>query len=124
MGFLVDRVVTLEFEGFMAEAEVSLRPATVETMEALRVATMSDAIPLLVDHLISWNLEYGPHKEPVPMTEEGIRKHLEKVMVMSIIGEWYKVAVGISAPLDPPSSDGHSKPDTVLEVPSIPMETL
>jgi hypothetical protein len=46
------------------------------------------------------------------------------MILQRIIGEWYKVAVGISAPLDPPSKDGQESPGMESVEPSIPMDVM
>lgn len=120
-GFPGRRIIVLEFEGAMAGAEVTLRAASVDTMLAVRESTVQEAVPLLAEHLISWNLT-GADGEMVPFEEKHILREVEPGYLTKIIGEWYKVAVGISAPLDPPSSDGPPKQDTDHEALSIPME--
>lgn len=126
MGFVVNRNVTLQFEGYMQGAEVTLRAASVQTMLLLREMSVQEAVPALVQHLVRWNLEYedGSEALPVPMTEEGVLEHLEQPMLAKIIGEWYLVATGASAPLDPPSSDGQPSPDTDSTERSMTMEVL
>ena len=49
---------------------------------------------------------------------------MERPVRDRLINEWYKAAIGVSAPLDPPSPDGQPSRTTDDEVPSIPMETL
>ena len=122
-GFPGRRVIVLEFDSAMAGAEVTLRAASVETMLAVREATVQEAVPLLAENLISWNLT-GSDGEVIAFEEKHILREVEPTILMKIIGEWYKVAVGISAPLDLPSNNGPPKQDTAVEELSIPMEVL
>lgn len=127
MGFIVNRTVSLEFEGYMAGAEVKLRAAAVGAMLALREMTAVQAVPLLIEHLIEWNLEYEDGDgavQPVPLTEDGVLEHLERDMLYKIVQQWFNVATGASAPLDPPSGDGQPSPDTENTAPSMTMEVL
>lgn len=121
MGFEVVRNVTLEFEGYMQGAEVTLRAASIGTMLALRDMTPQAAVPLLAGHLVNWNLE--ANGEPLPLTEDSCNS-LEAEMLYKIVGEWYRVATGVSAPLDPPSTDGPESPATEVEELSLPMDIL
>ncbi len=123
MGMPGRRTINLEFEGGMAGTEVKLKAASVSTMLTLRTISIQDAVPLLADHLISWNIE-NFNDEIVAFDEKQICDEVEPQMIRIIISEWYKVAVGISAPLDPPSKDGQVSQDMVSMEPSIPMETL
>lgn len=123
MGMPGRRTINLEFEGGMAGTEIKLKAASVNTMLALRSISIQDAVPLLAEHLISWNIE-NDDNEIVAFDEKQICDEVEPQMIRIIISEWYKVAVGISAPLDPPSNDGPVSQDTVIAEPSIPMEAL
>lgn len=127
MGFLVNRVVTLEFEGYMQGAEVKLRAASTETMLKLREMSVVESVPLLAEHVVEWNLTYKDAEDvkwPVPCTAEGILRHLERQMIDKIATQWYLIATGASAPLDPPSDDGEPSPDTENMAPSLTMEVL
>lgn len=105
----------------MAGVEVRLLAASVDTMIVLREASVRDAIPLLAEHLLSWNLT-DQNKDIIAFEAKAITRDIEPEIIRQIIGEWYKVAVGISAPLDPPSNDGQSRPDTEPGELFIPME--
>jgi hypothetical protein len=122
MGFEVGRKITLEFEGYMEGAEITLRAASIATMLELRELTAVGSVPLLAEHLISWNLELDG--VPVPMTAEAITTTVEHEMLYKIVGKWYEVATGVSAPLDPPSESGQESPEPEAAEQSIPMEIL
>lgn len=109
MGFRLDRSYALEFEGAMKGAHVKLRATPVGVTLELRsegnVISFERAAELLAEYVEEWNLD-GPDGEPLPVTAEAILGGLERVVVLKIITEWYKAAVGITAPLDPPGADG------------------
>jgi len=107
----------------MAEAKVTLRAASVETMLIVRESTMAEAVPLLAEHLVSWNIT-DEEGEVIPFEEKAILAGVEPTILQKIIGEWYAVAAGISAPLDLPSKDGDSRQDTEIAEQSIPMDVL
>lgn len=123
MGMPGRRTINLEFEGGMAGTEVKLKAASIDIMLALRTISIQDAVPLLAEHLISWNIENNDN-EIVPFDEKKICAEVEPQMIRIITSEWYKVAVGISAPLDPPSEDGQASQDMESVAQSIPMEPL
>jgi hypothetical protein len=123
VGFKARRTITLEFEGAMEGAEVTLLAASVDTMLQLRELSMDKAADLLAEHLASWNLE-DARGAVLPLDADTIRREVEPGMVRQIVSEWYKVAIGVTAPLDPPSDDGPAQPATEAEVPSMPMEAL
>lgn len=120
MGFRLDRTYALEFEGAMEGAYVELRATPVGVTLELRsegnVISFERAAELLAEYVEEWNLD-GPDGEPLPVTAEAILNGLERVVVLKIITEWYKAAVGITAPLDPPGADG------TLTDADMPMET-
>lgn len=107
----------------MHGAEVTLLAASVDTMLQLRELSMDKAADLLAEHLASWNLE-DARGAVLPLDADTIRREVEPGMVRQIVSEWYKVAIGVTAPLDPPSDDGPAQPATEVEVPSMPMEAL
>jgi hypothetical protein len=122
-GFPGRRTITLEFEGAMAGAEVTLRAASIEVMLAIREASMAEAVPFLAEHLLEWNIT-DRLGHVVEFEEKAILREVEPMILQRIIGEWYKVAVGISAPLDPPSKDGQESPGMESVEPSIPMDVM
>lgn len=107
MGFRLDRTYTLEFEGAMAGAYVKIKATPVGVTMELRAAGMEKdrAIELLAQYVEEWNLD-GPDGKPLPITADAIKNGLEEVVVAAILVEWYKAAVGVTAPLDPPGADG------------------
>ncbi len=125
MGFRLGRTYRLMFEGQMEGAEILLRSTTIGVTEQLRSVDAMNAdernsllAKLLVEHVTEWNLETASG-DPLPVSVESVREHMEEAVLAKICREWYKAAVGITAPLDPPSSDG----DRLGEV-SLPMEAL
>lgn len=74
--------------------------------------------PHFIEALREWNLE-DDRGQPVPATVDGLMKSQELATVMMILEAWIDAMVGISGPLEQPSSDGQPSP-----VESIPMETL
>lgn len=124
MGFRLGRTYVLDFgQGtYLEGAEVRIRSTSIGVTFQLEELRYSEAIPLLVEHLEGWNLEDSAGNS-IPMTEEGIRQHVEKPVLVEILKQWYRAASGVSAPLDQPSVNGEQSPATDdLEL-SIPMET-
>ncbi len=120
MGFRLDRTYVLEFEGAMQGAYIKLRATPVGTVMKLRGdATVSteEYVGLLAEYLLDWNFEDAAG-EPLPMTAEAMLAELEQPVIVKIMTEWYKAAVGITAPLDPPGADG------TLTDQDIPMEPV
>lgn len=109
MGFRLDRTYVLQFEGAMEGAYVKLRATPVGVALELRGGESSSlsiqrAAELLAEYVQEWNLD-GLDDEPLPVTAEAILAGLEEVVIAKIIVEWYKAAVGVTAPLDPPTED-------------------
>ena len=124
MGFGLGRTYVMEFEEgtYLAGAEIRVRSASIGTVEQLESLQFADALPLFLDHVESWNLEVDGR--PLPIEIEAVRNAMEAPVRDKLIREWYKAAVGVSAPLDPPLPAGDSSRTTDDEVPSMPMETL
>ena len=117
MGFRLDRTYVLEFEGNMAGAYVKLKSTPVGVALKLRAGIkVVEAIDLLTEYLLDWNLEDADGKT-VPFTVEAIMAEVEEVVIAKILVEWCRASVGITAPLDPPGADG------TLTDTDIPMET-
>lgn len=117
MGFRLNRTYVLKFSGDMDGAEVKIRSTSTET--ALEMRTTKDVprmAALLADHVTEWNLD-GPDGKPLPIEAGAILADLEEVVLAEIMKQWYKAAVGITAPLDDGSTNGEPYP-----VESIPME--
>lgn len=123
MGFRLGRTYVLEFgQGtYLEGAEIRLRSTPIGVTLQLEGMTPTEAIPLLVVYLESWNLEDSAGN-PLPMTEEAIKHNIEKPVLNEIARQWYRAATGISAPLDPPSNSGEESPVTDGMELSIPME--
>lgn len=118
MGFRLNRTYVLEFEGAMEGAYVKLKATPVGVAMALRSGSSADGdevLQLLAQYVAEWNLE-DENGEPLPITAEAIRANLEAPVIAKIVGEWYKAAIGVTAPLDPPGADG------TLRDEDIPME--
>ena len=96
----------LEFEGAMAGAYVKIRSTPVGVTLKLRGGgDTAELIDLLAQYVIEWNLD-GPDGELLPITAEAISEGLEGPVISAILVEWYRAAVGLTAPLDPPGADG------------------
>lgn len=103
MGFRLDRTYVLQFEGAMEGAYVKLRATPVGVAMALRIGSSADGdeiLELLAKYVSDWNFE-DETGEPLPITVEAIKENLEVPMIAKIVGEWYKAATGVTAPLDP-----------------------
>lgn len=120
MGFRLDRTYVLEFEGAMEGAYVKLRATPVGTVMKLRgpgSVESTQMVELLAEYVQEWNLD-GADGEPLPITAKAILAELEQVVIVKILTEWYRAAVGVTAPLDPPGADG-----TLTDM-DIPMEPV
>lgn len=124
MGFRLNKSYTLKFEGDMEGAEVKLRTTSVGTMLKLRNLhygnpdELYEAATLLADHVVGWNLD-DEKGEPVALTAEAILAGVEEPVLSTIFVEWAKAAVGVTAPLDEPSTSGEQYPEG-----NIPMAAL
>lgn len=120
MGFRLDRTYVLQFEGAMEGAYIKLRATPIGTVMKLRggdSASNTELVELLAEYVLDWNFE-DADGEPLPVTAEAMLAELEQVVIVKVITEWYKAAVGVTAPLDPPGADG-----TLTDV-DIPMEPV
>jgi hypothetical protein len=120
VGFRLDRKYVLEFEGAMEGAHVKLKSTPVGVAMEMRGGETSAVgvervAELLAEYVEEWNLD-GPDGETLPITKAAILTGLEVVVIAKIAVEWYKAAVGVTAPLDPPGADG------TLSDEDIPME--
>ena len=120
MGFRLNRTYVLKFEGSALEgAEVKLRSTSVATAIEMRSSPdIERYVEMLIDHLIDWNLD-GPDGEKLPFEKDAILGGLEESVLATILREWFKAAVGVTTPLDEPSTSGEQFPAE-----SIPMEML
>jgi hypothetical protein len=121
MGFRLDRTYVLEFEGAMEGAYVKLKSTPVGVALEMRggqtdAVGLNRAAELLAEYVQEWNLN-GSDGKALPITAEAILADLELVVIGKIMVEWYKAAVGVTAPLDPPGADG------TLSDEDIPMES-
>lgn len=124
MGFKVGRVFRLEGEFKDTDAEgahVSLRSASMATVEELRDSDPRRDAEILAEHLVEWDLE--DDDGPIPLTVDGIMR-LEGPLVYLIIREWMKATRGITAPFDRRSAGGVPSPEVDSSAPSIPMDPL
>lgn len=118
MGFRLDRSYVLEFEGAMEGAYVKIKSTPVGVALEMRAAVpIERAAAMLAEYVQEWNLD-GSDGESMPITAEAILGDLEEVIIAKIMVEWYKAAVGVTAPLDPPGADG------TLNDKDMPMETI
>lgn len=116
MGFRLNRTYVLAFEGAMEGAYVKLKATPIGVALELRSSSASEGdevLALLAEYVTEWNLE-DEAGQPLPMTTEAIKANLEVPVVAKIIGEWYKAAVGVTAPLDPPAPE-EVEPDIPME---------
>ncbi|WP_405531495.1 hypothetical protein OG592_26970 [Streptomyces avidinii] len=81
------------------------------------VRNVGDQLLTMADKLISWNLE-AEDGTPVPTTVEAVLEQ-DQGLMMAILGQWLDGLAGVSAPLEPSSTDGE-----LSQVASIPMDTL
>lgn len=117
MGFRIDRTYVLEFEGALEGLYVKIKSTPVSVMMRFQSnTTWDETAELLAEYVLEWNYENEDGK-PLPIEKEAIIAGMEVPVMVRIAREWAKAAGGITAPLDPPSTDG--KPS--LEE-SIPME--
>ncbi len=81
------------------------------------VRHVGDQLLTMADKLISWNLE-DEDGTPVPTTVEAVLEQ-DQALMLAILGQWIDGIAGVSAPLEPSSTDGDPS-----QVASIPTETL
>lgn len=110
MGFRLDRTYVLEFEGAMEGAYVKIKSTPVGVALEMRggqigAVSIERAAEMLAEYVLEWNLD-GSDGETMPITAKAIIGDLEEVVIAKIMVEWYKAAVGLTAPLDPPGADG------------------
>lgn len=116
-GFRLGRTYVLQFEGALEGAEVRIRATPVSViMRMMGSLPFPEIADLMVEYVESWNLE-SPDGDPIKLEQEAILAGLERAVLQKILGEWYKAAAGITAPLDGPSISGGQSP-----VESIPMD--
>lgn len=121
MGFKLNRGYVLEFQGSALEgAEVHIKNTPIGVVLELLSDEITTArqIDLLVEYVTSWNFETADG-EPIPVTSDGIKAHVEEAVIAKVLLEWFRAARGVTAPLDLPSNDGERS-----QAPPIPMETL
>jgi hypothetical protein len=127
MGFrLNQRTYLLKFEDSAMEgAEIRLRSTPISTLLRLgETVPYAELVELLCEYVLDWNLE-DSKGEPLKVEVEAILDNIEEVMLTRIVREWYRAAKGITAPLDPPSTDGEQfKEETSLDLSEIPMQAL
>lgn len=128
---LEPRTYVLEFgEGtYLEGSTIRLRATPIEVTEQLESMSFVQSLPVFLEYLIEWDIEVEKEPDsgvyiPLECTVEAVRGHLEWPVLKAIIREWYRAAVGISAPLDPPSGDGPPSPDTESMEQSIEMAPL
>lgn len=117
MGFRLNRTYVLKFSGDMEGAEIKIRATSTATALDIRASQdVPHLVTLLAGHVTEWNLERADGS-PLPIDPSAIMAELEEVVLAEILRQWYRAAVGITAPLDSGSTDGEQFP-----VESIPME--
>lgn len=104
MGFKLDRIYVLEFEGDLQGAIVKLRATSVDTVEQIRTSDKNQLKEMLADHVTEWNLE-DRHGNPLPISSSAIGTHMEEAVLAEICLQWYRAAVGVTAPLDAGSTN-------------------
>jgi hypothetical protein len=116
MGFRLNRTYALRFQGDLAGLEVDIAATSVGVVLKLRETSMGDSAAfagMLAEHVTHWNYE-DEKGEVLPICVESFLE-LEEPVLALIVKEWYKAAVGVTAPLDEGSTLGQL-------VASIPME--
>ena len=129
MGFKPrEKIYTLDFSGTELDGLlITTVPISAEQFYA--VSEIADAsknnsefvkglTPEFISVVREWNLE-NEDDTPVPVTAEALFRRLEFKDVTVILDAWLEAMVGVSSPLDQPSSGG----DLSL-VESLPMEPL
>lgn len=109
MGFkAARRTYVLEFEAgtFMEGAEITIRSTPVATLVRLQDYKLLEWADELAKHIVKWNLEDADGKT-IKITAEDILANLEEPIITAIVMHWVQAAKGLTAPLDPPSSDGN-----------------
>lgn len=112
MGFNVARQYRLMFEGTaMNGAEIVLGNTSIATTQKLRTQIpLGEFADLLAGHLLEWNLEVDG--VPIDIDAESILQNVNEVWLRVIAVEWLKAAVGLTAPLETPST-----PEELQELP-------
>ncbi|MET0916723.1 MAG: hypothetical protein ABWY81_11055 [Jiangellaceae bacterium] len=122
MGFRLNRVYALRFEGALAGLEVDIRSTSIAVVEELADATGArDVAVLLAAHMDSWNY-IAEDGLPVPIEVDAICREVEQSVLAFIGREWYKAATGVTAPLDDGSTSGEPSPEE--SIPNIPTTAL
>jgi hypothetical protein len=125
MGFNIGRTITLEWEEGtdLAGAVIVMRPTPIKVVLDIEDSdSLRQSLEAFIAHVREWNLE--DDDGPIPVTVEDAIGRLERPMAMEFIKQWYRAALGLSAPLALTSGDGQPSPDTESEAPSMPMELL
>ncbi len=120
MGFRLNRTYVLDFSGTALDGLVVKMAATsVATAAEIRSTGEAPALAdLIAANMVEWNYE-DADGNPVPVEGAAIAAELEEAVLAAIAREWYKAAVGVTAPLDDASTSGEPSPEV-----SIPMEDL
>ncbi len=107
MGFRLNRTYVLDFAGTALDGlEVKIGATSVATSSAIRDSqSATDLCALLAENMLEWNYADATG-EVVPITAEAIGANLEESVLAKICREWYKAAVGVTAPLDESSTSG------------------
>lgn len=114
---------------YLEGATIRMRATPIDVSEKLENAGIVESLPAFFEYLIDWDIEVPDAQDPaeyVPLerTPEAMTAALEMPVVKAIVQEWYKAAIGVSAPLDRPSGDGQPSPDTESVEQSIAMESF
>lgn len=112
---------------YLEGATIRMRATPIDVSEKLENAGIVESLPAFFRYLESWDLEVpvepgSDEYVPLEQTPEAMTAALEMPVVKAIVQEWYRAAIGVSAPLDPPSGDGRPSPGTENVELSIPME--
>jgi len=107
MGFRLNRSYTLLFEGSVLEGlVVSIKATSVATVMEIRENFDNPKLlaDLLAEHVTEWNWE-SEYGATLPVSAESFLS-LEEPVLATIIKEWYRAAIGVTAPLDGGSTSG------------------
>lgn len=123
MGFRLNRTYALRWdEGTdLAGLEIDMRSTSVETLSEIKALTLGQdetrLAEILVEHVKRWNFE-DEDGVPLPIEVKSLTAQ-EAPVLAEIAKQWYRAAVGVSAPLALESTSSATSAEE-----SIPMETL
>lgn len=116
MGFRINRTYVLEFEGALEGLYVKIKSTPISVLMRFQSnTTWDETAELLAEYVLEWNYEDEEGK-PLAIEKEAILTGMEVPVMVRIAREWAKVAGGITAPLDRPSTDGEQSLEGSLQM--------